>query len=247
MPIVKTPHLPQNKVTHMIVPRNLDYNLEDAFAENGINLLKGDMIECITGDVKYHIDMQIAHIGGNMLVCEPQTLVHYQMILQACNITAGGAVDSHYPGDCAYNVARVRGMVLCGKRTDHTVIAQMQSVGASPVYIRQGYTKCCCAIVSSRTIITSDRGIYAACTANGIKALLVSPGHVALAGFDYGFIGGACGKIAVDKLAFFGDLSTHPDAYEIEKFCASQNVEAISLLKTELRDIGSVIPILETE
>ena len=72
--------------------------------------------------------------------------------------------------------------------------------------------------------------------------LKISKGSVYLPGFDYGFIGGASGKIADDEIIFNGDISKHPDYKNIMSFLCKHNVKAVSF-KDKLEDIGSIIPI----
>ena len=75
--------------------------------------------------------------------------------------------------------------------------------------------------------------------------MLVRKGSVKLKGFDYGFIGGCCGKIAEDTVAFCGNLKTHSDWLKIESFMKERGVYPLCLASGELIDIGSILPITE--
>ncbi|MCI8622325.1 MAG: hypothetical protein HFG26_01525 [Provencibacterium sp.] len=109
--------------------------------------------------------------------------------------------------------------------------------------IRQGYAKCSAAIVSHHAVITSDPSLAKALPSIGVDCLSVSPGYVRLDGYAYGFLGGACFLSSPHTLCFLGELSSHPDAQRIRAFCFRHNVETRSLLKGELRDVGSVLPL----
>lgn len=105
---------------------------------------------------------------------------------------------------------------------------------------RQGYTKCSTAIVSDNAIITSDKSIIKSIKDTLIDYLYISPGNILLPGLDYGFIGGCCGLLDKNTLAFFGDLSYHPDYNIIIDFLNKYNVKPIYLKKGPLTDRGSL-------
>ena len=73
-----------------------------------------------------------------------------------------------------------------------------------------------------------------------IDVLLIEKGHVALDGFEYGFLGGASGCIE-NTVYFNGDLSKHPDFEKICRFIESQNCRVRYFEGEPLADIGSVI------
>jgi hypothetical protein len=69
--------------------------------------------------------------------------------------------------------------------------------------VKQGYTKCSLVVVDEKSVITSDMGLAAALQRFEIDVLLISQGHVALPGLQYGFLGGASGR-AGDEILFNG-------------------------------------------
>ncbi len=73
-----------------------------------------------------------------------------------------------------------------------------------------------------------------------IDILEIEKGHVALEGFDYGFIGGASGD--VDSIIYFnGNLLAHPDHKKIIEFITAHGKEVRYFEDYELTDIGSII------
>lgn len=108
------------------------------------------------------------------------------------------------------------------------------------VNTRQGYTKCSTAIVSDNAIITSDKSIIKSLKNTSIDYLYISHGNILLPGLDYGFIGGCCGLLDKNTLAFFGDLSYHPDYNIIIEFLNKHKVKPIYLKKGPLIDRGSL-------
>ena len=113
----------------------------------------------------------------------------------------------------------------------------------SLIDVSQGYSKCNICIVSDNAAITSDCGVYNALNSNGVDTLLIKERNIDIFGWDYGFIGGASGKIDVSTLVFCGDVLGHPDGDKIISFCDKYNVSCISLSKKRLFDLGSVIAV----
>ena len=77
----------------------------------------------------------------------------------------------------------------------------------------------------------------------GIDVLLIPPGDICLPGYDTGFIGGCCGLIDKNILAFTGSLSEYSHGHKIIKFLEDHNVQYDCLLPGKMLDIGGVIPL----
>ena len=120
----------------------------------------------------------------------------------------------------------------------------MESVkGKNLINIKQGYSKCSIAVVSEKALITSDKGIYKALKPYGFDILLIPSGDISLPGLDYGFIGGTCGLISKNKMAFFGNLENHSYGNDIKNFLLKYDVEPIYLSNSKLIDRGSILTI----
>jgi hypothetical protein len=109
------------------------------------------------------------------------------------------------------------------------------------VPVKQGYTKCSTCVVGENAIITADASIANAALANSVETLLIRSGHIALPGFDYGFIGGAAGLIDNSLLAVCGKLASHPDSGAIRAFCTARCVNIVELADRPLIDIGGIV------
>jgi len=109
------------------------------------------------------------------------------------------------------------------------------------INVNQGYTKCSCAVLSDSALITSDNSIYKALQDTDIDVLLIPPGDILLPGLDYGFIGGCCGLIDKNKIAFFGDLNFYYHGSEVLNFLNKHNIEPICLRHGKLIDRGSLL------
>ena len=87
----------------------------------------------------------------------------------------------------------------------------------------------------------TDPGIFRALSNfPELDVLKVREGHVALPGFDHGFLGGASGLVG-GELVFNGDLSAHPDFHLIEDFVISRGAGLKYFPGEPLSDTGSII------
>lgn len=131
--------------------------------------------------------------------------------------------------------------------------------------VNQGYTRCTCLPVDNNSFITSDEGLAKVLEGQGADVLQISPGHILLPGFDYGFIGGCAGHIYVKgfleniypedidpesnvpmeqrAIIFNGDLTSHPDSDRIIDFIQTRNILPVYFTDYPLEDIGSILAI----
>ena len=72
---------------------------------------------------------------------------------------------------------------------------------------------------------------------------MIPSGDISLPGLDYGFIGGTCGLISKNQMAFFGNLENHPYGNHIKNFLLKYDVEPIYLSNGKLIDRGSILTI----
>ena len=155
-----------------------------------------------------------------------------------------GRIDrlaSGYPKDVPYNACCTgRFFIHNLKYTAPELLDAAKSAGLTFVDVRQGYSRCSCLPVTEDAVITADRGMAEACRKAGLHVLLVSPGHVELPGYDYGFIGGCSGRVG-DTVVFHGNLGGHPDGTEIRKFIEERGLAIVDFPEFPLRDIGSII------
>lgn len=156
-------------------------------------------------------------------------------------VWAGEDIGYEYPENIRYNAVQIgRHFLHHTKYTSPSLHKIAEENGLNIIHVKQGYTKCNTVVVDDNSLITSDAGIAAAASANGLKALLIRPGYVKLPGYPYGFLGGASGKMG-DTLLFNGDLSTHPDHIAIRRFIEERGLLVRDFGEYELEDIGSII------
>jgi len=195
--------------------------------------------------VSYHPDIVMHPINHKTLMVAPNIFEYYYDSLSRLGIKiikGEKKLDKKYPDDIAYNVGRISNFAIHNlKYTDEKLIYYLKKENVELVHVEQGYTKCSMAIVDENAIITSDYPIYKKLTRKGIDVLLISPGHIRLDGYDYGFIGGTCGNLSNDTIVFSGKFSKHPDSEKMMKFMEKYNKHIISLDNEELIDVGTII------
>ncbi len=199
--------------------------------------------------VAYHPDMVICPIGYKKMVIEPIMYDYYKEKLAPYNVKllrGQRELSRNYPQNIAYNIATMGNKAFLYRRyADDIILKELKKTSAKLINVKQGYTKCSIAVVDNNSIITSDRGIYAGARREGVDALLIRPGHIKLEGFEYGFIGGCCGKIGDSLIAFAGDPAIHSDWMIMSKFLKKRGITVLPLFKGPLMDIGTIIPIIE--
>lgn len=161
-----------------------------------------------------------------------------QRLIRACS----GEPGFLYPDCISFNALCLdRYFVHNLKYTDERLMNAAKAAGKIMVNVHQGYTKCAVAVVNGSAVITSDNGIASVLEKLGdVSVLRVKPGFVLLPGFDYGFIGGASGRVD-DELVFSGNLSEHPDFEAIRDFTELHGVKLKYFPEYPLEDIGSII------
>lgn len=196
----------------------------------------------LPGPVRWHSDMQACVVGRSIVVLKGSGL---RDTLAGHSITAAETIKLPgpvYPRDVLCNVLAWDSWALGNRRTaDESVLMATETSGAVWIDVRQGYAACSTALVDERSAITADSGIADSLERHGIQVLRISPGVIRLPGYPYGFIGGCCGKLAPDVMAFTGCLDSHPDAGRIRRFLSERGVRPVELTDSELLDVGGMI------
>ena len=145
-----------------------------------------------------------------------------------------------YPSDIGLNCLKIGKNIFCRKKSvAREVLEYAESNGYNVINTNQGYARCTAAPLSDKGIITADASMLKVASECGLEALAVSVGSVALKGFEYGFIGGACGAYG-DSIYFSGDIYSHPNGKDIVDFCHRHGTSVVSLSEEPLSDVGSL-------
>ncbi len=194
--------------------------------------------------VNTHPDMQIHFVDSNCAIAAPSAYEHYKKALpDNIDILKGTSdPDCTYPGDCAYNVAKM-GRRIIGNLNylDTKIMDYYLSHNYEFINVNQGYTKCNLCVIDENSAITEDEGLYRILSGYNINVLKIPVGTVSLSGFDNGFIGGASGFISKNTLAFCGKINNSLVYNNILNFVNSKNIDIIFLSSTNLQDYGSIL------
>ena len=222
---LKNANLPECRVSEVIIS---DYKpvFKRELEGMGIRVTVPKAIELITGSERYHADMSVLHTGENRFF--------YADELEE-KVTAQKPL---------LNICLFGKNVICNTKTAYKPVLESLRE-KSILHTNQRYAKCSCAVIGENALITSDRGIYEICLQNKIDVLQISAGDIELDGYAYGFIGGCCGFISKNTLAFTGNVELHRDFENMRDFAKNYGVELYSLSNGQLYDIGGIIPVKE--
>lgn len=254
---VENPNLPKGKVRLILIGKTYISRLD--LEKWGIETIGLPEYEDLEKVVSAHADMQVVHLYSNQFMsndsiyCKVKNLYNKYRRNRMCKVESLD-VNFHvgarsnlqiYPESASYNVLLLDQFAIYNPKCVDPLLEYRLKQRYSVIPVYQGYARCSVCVVTERAVITADVGIANALRNVDIDVLEITPGHIALPGYDYGFIGGAAFKIDADKLAFTGTLDLHPDRKCILDFLEKHQVEPVYLSKEAIFDIGSAIPIWE--
>ena len=250
MKFVEESNLPEKAKT-IIIGEKYSQILDKPLENLGIEVIYVPDNPDVDGRLAGHADLSVAHLGEKKMALAPYLkgsgFADYFSELGCELLFPDMQQGEKYPRDAALNIC------LCGKcffynpKSAEKMIVDYLTIekGKNGLSIKQGYSKCCICVVDENTIISSDQGIHERAVNTGYDSLLISPGHIELPGFNYGFIGGASFKLSSHELAFTGHLDMHPDKNIILNFLSLHNIKPVYITKKPVFDIGSCIQIVE--
>lgn len=248
MSFILTPNLPQKAVTHCLIGGAHAEVIAD-LCNLGITAIASPPFG--NSPIASHVDMVCNHLGGSDILVYPYsmdftaTLKSFGLNVSHPCETFCGTFGECYPYDILLNAARVGEHLICNSAHTSAILVN-HFTPQNIINTKQGYSKCSTLVVSPNAIVTSDMGIAKNALKKGIEVLHIRPGFITLEGYNYGFIGG-CGTLISEKAMYFtGDIYSHPDSKTIVRFLESFGVKTICGSATTLKDVGSILPIIET-
>lgn len=237
------PNLPSEKVLHVVVSDQYSQVIS-ALEKAGIITLTVESCSKVLYPLRNHADMLFSYLGNGCFAVEKgQSLLSSQLKELGFNCLVDKfELSERYPLDIPLNFCLVGENIICNEANTPAVFLKDKTV----INVKQGYAKCSCIPVDENSLITDDISIFSSCIKHGLDTLLVSKENIRLDGFDIGFIGGCCGKLSRDIIAFCGDIRKHPDYHQIKSFLRERNVFPVSLFGGDLIDIGSLIPVTQS-
>lgn len=225
-----------------LVDERLSSEEQHSLQRLGLKVLKVPMCTSVQDAVCGHPDMLLHVIDDHTLVVHKDISSNFVAELNECEINtiySNSSLHSAYPGDVVLNALDCDNFFLHNlKHTDSVLMELIKH--KKLIHVNQGYSKCSTAIVSSNAFITSDRGICSMLVNEGCDVLLLPPGDIDLPGLDYGFIGGCCGLVDKNSIAFFGNLDFYSHGDMVKDFLKKHDVVPISLYEGRLVDRGSL-------
>ena len=244
---VVSPNLPKSEVTLLLLSGEYP-QFDRKLRQMGIRTILTQPSENLPFPVRYHSDMQCCYLGnGRAVIASGETALREPLnYFDVQTILTESQPDKEYPKDAGCNVLLIGERLFCNpKSADNIILREMELNKISMYRVSQGYSRCSVAVVNETSVITADPGMAKVMKQVGLEVLEIQSGHIRLPGYDYGFIGGCCGLIAADQLAFTGSLKFHPDGERIKQFLLQCGVSCVELTNEPLLDIGGLIPIKE--
>lgn len=247
---IEVPFIPKKQVKLIVADGRTPEGILKKLDSFGIDIILTTGCLPLHHSIAHHPDIQLHPLGNRHIVVCPNCLDSLEPKLSGYGLNAipGRTVlKSNYPDNIAYNVARVGSICFHRfKHTDPAIKENLEQQRLLLVNVKQGYSKCSTAVISSSAIITSDKTIHNMAIENCIDSLLITAGYISLEGRNYGFIGGCTGLVSSGVLAVTGSLKEHPDYHRIKTFLAKHKVELECLSDHTPIDVGSLIPLLES-
>lgn len=224
----------------------VDYRLTEKqmhlLSNEGLNIIKIPKSNNLYDAISGHPDIQLNIINSKKIILAKNSNLSLE-ILNKHHIEfeySSKELEEKYPKNIFLNAVNLKNFFIHNlKFTDKNLLKHVSD--KELINIKQGYSKCSIAIVNNNALITSDLGIYNALKKYPIDVLLIPAGDIVLPGLSYGFIGGTCGLISEDKMAFLGNLKNHSYGNDIKNFLFKHNVEPIYLDEGKLIDRGSIL------
>ncbi len=259
--ILKTPLLPCGKAT-VAVSCEATETIK-ALKKIGVDVFKVGVNRKLEPPVASHPDCNLIQLDERTFVCDealaPSLISYVRSNTIVNNLTKGqGAIKdeqvkvyiekiiSPYPGEAVINVKRLDTCIVCNtKHVSKTVQIYSAANSLNLYHCNQGYVGCSSVLIAPNAAMTDDESVYDTFRRIGFDCLKLSKGQIKLNGYNYGFIGGCCGFIDKNVIAFNGKLNMHNDADKIKSFFDKYNVSFVELIDNPLTDIGGIVPIFE--
>ncbi|WP_234119123.1 DUF6873 family GME fold protein [Clostridium hydrogenum] len=211
--------------------------------QNGYNVILTSPCNNLYTAICGHPDVLICIIDKNTILVHKDTPVDFIEKLKNLNIKvikSKNSLNEKYPFDIILNAVNLKNTFIHNlKFTDEFLYNEISK--KLLINVNQGYTKCSTAVISENAIITSDSGIAAAAKENKIDVLFLPYGDIELNGFEYGFIGGTCGLLDNNTIAFYGNLEYYKFGKEVLTFIKKYNLTPLYLREGKLVDRGSIL------
>lgn len=191
-----------------------------------------------------HPDMALYVGADGTVICAPPVYAAYRRLLSPFGITlvqGKNTLGRDYPQNIAYNVLNAGGFAFAKwAEAEPHIVDLSEEQGIVRHNVAQGYARCS-SLAAGDGVVTADPSVAQAARRCGLSVLQIEPGHIALPGYDYGFIGGASGLLNAHTVGFFGDLRRHPSGSAIRSFLSSRGFDVCDVPNQPLTDVGTIL------
>ncbi len=212
--------------------------------KKGYETLTTDKIEIFPIPEQLHADMQILNIDNTIFMLNE--CINLKKYFRENNVIyCKNKAGERYPENILLNFLNLNNK-LYGKLSaiDPSLKEYCIQNNIEMINLNQGYCRCSTLVIADNAVITADSSIEKALKNSGVDVLKISHGNIILDGYDYGFIGGASGKLNDNTVTFFGNIKKHPDYNLICNFCSKYNVNIEIICKNlPLTDIGGIVKV----
>ena len=240
--VLRPDRLPQSRAGLVLVSGQYP-QISRALEQIGIRPFLTEPDTRLPSPVAWHPDMQACGLDGKLFVLRGGPLsqaLHRQGLGDFCRTSQ--EPGDRYPEDVICNVLSWTRFAMGNPHTaDQVILQAAKDAGLQWISVKQGYAACSTALVDGHTAITADAGVAIQLERQGLETLRIEPGYISLPGYRTGFLGGCCGKIAPDVMAFAGQLKYHPDGQKIRAFLRMHGVRETELIDGCLLDIGGLL------
>ncbi|URZ00108.1 DUF6873 family GME fold protein [Clostridium felsineum] len=210
-----------------------------------LNIILTPICKDISSPISGHPDEVICKVSDKLMIIYKNSTSEFIASIKNLGIhiiKSSNTLGNEYPNDVALNGVVLKDFFIHNiKYTDPSLYNNI--LDKTIINVKQGYTKCSTAVINDYALMTSDIGIANSASKFNLDVLLLPPGDIVLPGFEYGFIGGSCGLINKNTLAFYGNLEKYKFKNKVLNFLNKHNIKPVYLSDSKLIDRGSIITI----
>ena len=238
------PHLPKARVTTVAISETAGESI-NKLTQLGIRCIRIPVHPQLPDGINSHADLQMFHMELSDIFADEHLFGALQE--QSFHVKQiSERLGKEYPADVRFNAFRLGNRLICNPNTiSQSILEDARKRHLELIPVKQGYAKCGACCLNNNVIITDDPGISQSAQFFCDDHLFISKGSIRLSGYEYGFIGGCCGMIDRDLIAWNGRIETHSDAEKILAFLKKHQIRSINLNNGPLTDIGGILPLKE--
>ena len=243
---IQKPNLPENDVDSVAVSASAGEAIKKLNSLT-INTIKINAVKSLPDGLNEHADLQFLHLQKNK-VTAPSDNEHLceQFKTMGFDVENAECLGSDYPNDVFYNAKIIGDNIICNIKTvSKSILRFAEKTSLNIINVKQGYSGCSVCVLNENAIITDDKSIFSAAQIFLNDVTLIEKNSIRLKNYNYGFIGGCCGKISKDVIAFNGSVMSHSSSNLIIDALERNSIRAIELHNGILEDIGGIIPLTE--